>query len=101
MNLFAQAAQNLPLSPAERALLRFVKGLIVTAIAAGMTAAAPFVFVGPNQTVDWHQVLTVGLSVFGVTLFNTIMKYFTAHADPQPQVAVNLPSTPPATGDAT
>lgn len=101
MNLFSQAAQNLPLSPTARAALRFVKGLVLTAIAAALTAVAPFVLVGPSQTVNWHQVLTVGLTAFGVTLFNTVEKYFTAHADPTPQVAVNLPPTPSPTGDAT
>lgn len=85
MNLFQAAARGLPLSPASRALLKLLKGLIVSAVLAGLTAAYPLVVVGPGAAPNVSQAMTVFLVAFLAALVNATEKYLTA--EPLPQAA--------------
>lgn len=78
MNLFQAAARGLPLSPASRALLKLLKGLLVSAVLAGVTAAYPLVVVGPGAAPNVGQAVSVFLVAFLLTLVNAAEKYLTA-----------------------
>jgi hypothetical protein len=56
-SLFARAVNGDNVSPGERALLKLVQGLIVTALAAACTAAAQFL--SASSVVDWRKVASV------------------------------------------
>ena len=79
MNMFQRARYSLPLSPAERSLLKFLQGSVASLLAAGLVAALPAL---EQQSVDWRTVITVGAGAIFVTGAQALSKYFTAHGDP-------------------
>lgn len=87
LNLWQRAAQNVFLSPEERAFLKFVNGTLASAAMAGVSAVIPFV---TGVQVNWLYVLQVFVAAFTLTVINTIQKWVTAHS-PAPTVLV--PST--------
>ena len=91
MNIFQQAHKNLPLSPTERAFLRFVYMAVGSAALTGAVAAAQFVAAN-NHNINWTTVITVFVSTFGLTLIETGRKYVTAHGDGPLAAATQLVS---------
>ena len=93
MNLFARAQQNLNLSPGERASLKLVKGIVVTALLAAVTAIYPLISTGSLTAIDWKQVIAVASIAFTVQLITTLQKYLSAHLDPPLSTAVEALAT--------
>jgi hypothetical protein len=77
-NMFTRARLNLPLSPGERAFLRFLPGVGWSALFTAITAVLPLV---EQQSVNWHTVITVGVGTLATTLAYTIQHYFTSQGD--------------------
>jgi hypothetical protein len=80
------------LTPGERALLKIVEGLIVSAAIAGIVAALPAVSTQNLAAINWMAVGSVFVAAAGKTLYDGVAKYFKAFGDPP------LPPAPP-TGD--
>lgn len=80
------------LTPGERALLKIVEGLAVSAIIAGLVAALPLLSTQSVASINWTAVLSVFVAAGGKTLYDGVSKYFKAFGDPP------LPPAPP-TGD--
>jgi hypothetical protein len=100
-SLFQRARAYLPLTPSERAFLKFLQGAICTAI----VAAASLIYQGFSQHLDWTAILHTALAAGATALLFTFNKYLTAHLDPalddlvtQFETSVHLPSSsaPPA-----
>ena len=79
MNVFSSAANGLSLTPGQRAFLKIVKGFVVSAVAAGLTAVAQLLSAG--SAVDWQKVAVVGGVAFGTSLAFALDKYWTAQGD--------------------
>ncbi|GEM_PF-2014530 len=102
LTIFQRARAYLPLTPAERAFLKFLQGAICTAI----VAAASIVYQGFNQHLDWTAIFHTALAAGATALLFTLNKYLTAHVDPalddlvtQFERAIHLPTgseAPPA-----
>lgn len=75
MNIFQRAHQGLNLSPEERAFLKLVKGFIITAAAAALSALAAVI---TNGATLHDSIVVVGVT-FAVTLLNAAAKYFSAN----------------------
>lgn len=96
MGLFARARANQPLSPAERAILKFVDGLVLTFLA----AALPILWqafnawqAGGALTMDWRPTLDNALKVGGAAVALAVWKYFKSLHD---AVVGNGPVAQPA-----
>jgi hypothetical protein len=89
MSLFARAAAQLPLSPAERAVLRFVKALLVTAILATLPVFTALITAlqSGNLVVDWNAWGMRLLTAAGAAVALAIQKYYTAQGDTVPLAA--------------
>lgn len=104
LTLFQRARAYLPLTPAERAFLKFLEGAVCTAI----VAAASIIYQGLNQHLDWNAILHTALAAGATALLFTLNKYLTAHLDPtlddlvsQFETSLRLPTgsqAPPAPG---
>jgi hypothetical protein len=102
LTLFQRARAYLPLTPAERAFLKFIQG----AVCAAIVAAASIIYQGLNQHLDWTAILHTALAAGATALLFALNKYLTAHLDPALgdllshfEGAVHLPSgtsAPPA-----
>lgn len=79
-NVFQRAFHSLPLSPTERAFLKFVYAAIWSAVVTGGTAIVQYLML-PGHAVNPHIVLSVFFGAFFVTLGETFRKYVTAHFD--------------------
>lgn len=78
-NLWRRAQANARLTPAERALLRLVEGLLC----AGMVAALPVVADAlSQQTVNWSDVGRAALAAAATAMLLALNKYLSAHGDP-------------------
>jgi len=78
INLFKQAAQNLPLTPAQRAFLKLLKGWMYTALLAALGAGAQYLAVGQ---VDWVRLAYIAGGAFVLSVLGAADKYFTAQGD--------------------
>lgn len=79
-SLFARASAGLNLTPGERALLKLVKGIVLTALAAAFTAACQLL--GSNfGKVDAKTVAEVAGVTFGVAVCNALEKWASAQGD--------------------
>jgi hypothetical protein len=79
LGLFGRARAGMALTPAERAVLRLIEGVLL----AGMVAAAPVVAHAlAGQHPDLVNALHVGLSAFCVAALGAILKYVRAFGDP-------------------
>jgi hypothetical protein len=108
--LFGRAAAYLNLSPAERATLRLLEGLTLSAGIAGVQAAMPLLNAGVDPSaIPWpavlHTFIATAMGAFG----SAGVKYLKAQGDPalppfsagsSSSVAAPVPSTAPAPAPA-
>lgn len=80
LNLFQRAARRLPLTPEERAILKFVMLSIMTATIAGITAVVTYLGSG-GKTVNWQIVFYLFIGPFILTLGETYRKWVSANGD--------------------
>ena len=79
LGLFGRARAGMALTPAERAVLKLIEGVVL----AGIVAAAPVVAQAlAGQHPDVLNALHVGLSAFCVAALGAILKYVRAFGDP-------------------
>lgn len=90
-SMFARASAGLNLTPGERAALKAVQGIIVSALVAGAVAVLPYL---TGATVDWATVLHVFAAAVVASLALAVNKYWTAQGDPP--LAVVPPDAPAA-----
>lgn len=95
MNMFTRAAHGLMLTPAERALLKLVKGFIVSAALAGLTAAGPYVVTG---TPDYKHALWVFVVAMVTSLYQALEKWLTAESVTSEPETVPAPLANSVTG---
>lgn len=97
--MFKRAGAYLNLSPAERAFLRLVEGLIVSALIAGVQAVMPLLNSGAldPSAVPWQAVAHTFIATVLGALGAAGVKFFKAQGDP-PLPPANPPAlpTPPA-----
>ena len=92
LNLLVRARAGQDLAPIERAFLRVLPGIVISALLAGITAAQPFL---NSQNVNWTNVLHTFVVAFGTSLGYALWKYWTAQADsPQNPAPVAVPTLP-------
>lgn len=77
--LFALARAYQSLSPAQRAVLRLVEGLVITAVVAAMPIVADAL---SRNTVNWADVARAAVAAGATAVGMAILKYAKAHADP-------------------
>ena len=78
-DLFARASAYEQLTPAERAILRLLEGLVC----AGLVAALPILASALGHTqVNWGDVARAALSAGAVAMLLALAKYARAHGDP-------------------
>ena len=70
------------LTPGERALLKIIEGLLVSAVIAGLVAAFPLLSTQNVASINWTAVLSVFVAATGKTLYDGVSKYFKAFGDP-------------------
>jgi hypothetical protein len=80
LSLFQRAKQYEHLAPHERAILKFIQGSIVSAVISALFAVLQLVL--NKGTVTWKEVWMAAAIAATVTVFNTLIKYFTARNDP-------------------
>lgn len=88
MNLFQRAAAGLALTPAERALLKLLQSLLLTAILTGLLAASQYL--AGNSTINWHTLLFVIGGQILLAVATAIAKYITAQGDAPIGMAVEV-----------
>lgn len=78
--LFARAANNLPLTPEERALLKLAQGAIITGVIAVLGVLTPLIASGK---LEFTQPTLIAVCVaFAVAVLNAVAKLFSAKGDP-------------------
>lgn len=78
-NIFARARAYANLTPAERALLKLVEGLICAALVAALPVVAQALGHGG---VDWPTIMRAALAAASVAVLMALTKYARAQADP-------------------
>ena len=78
-NLFARARAYTNLTPAERALLKLVEGLICAALVAALPIVAQALGRGG---VDWSAIARAALAAASVAVLMALTKYARAQSDP-------------------
>lgn len=82
LNLFQRAHKNLPLTPEERAILKFVYNMALTA---ALTAAAVAIqYIASNgqfSHINWPFVGSIFLASFIHTFMESIRKWFSSQKD--------------------
>jgi len=81
VNIFQKAAANLPLTPGQRAFLKFLQGTFWTAMLSGAQVALPLVQSQPLAAINWGNVGHNALIAFLVTAGLAFQKYFRAQGD--------------------
>lgn len=79
MNIFAQAANNQPLTPAQRAFLKLVEGFFMTAFVAAVQTFAQY---SSDGYIDWPNVTHTALIAGAVAFLLAVAKYYKSHGDP-------------------
>ncbi len=82
LNLLAKAHLYANLTPGERALLKIIEGLAVSAIIAGLVAVLPAVSTQNVAAINWMAVASVFAAAVGKTLYDGVSKYFKSFGDP-------------------
>lgn len=82
INLLERARFYQNLTPGERALLRALEYLLVSAIVAGLVAVGPLVTTQNIASVNWNAVLSAFATAAVVALYAGVSKYFKAFGDP-------------------
>ncbi len=80
MNLFDKANAGLPLTPIQRAFLRFMEGAIVATVVSAMPAIAAAM---ASTAPDWGNVSRIFVATFAVVLLLSLSKWAKAHGDNQ------------------
>ena len=78
-NIFARARAYASLTPAERALLKLIEGLICAALVAALPIVAEALSRGG---VDWPAIMRAALAAASVAVLMALTKYARAQADP-------------------
>lgn len=89
MNLFQRAHQRLPLSPEERAILKFVDLTLATAVLSGLLSVLDYFGTG-ERGVDWKSIGLIFLSGFSLSLYATARKWVSANGDGPMGMALQL-----------
>jgi len=79
VNLYARAAQRQALTPAERALLRLLEGLLCTTLVAALPVVAQALSRG---AVNWDDVGRAALAAAAVAVLLALTNYARAQGDP-------------------
>ena len=79
------------LTPGERALLKVIEGLVVSAAIAGLVAVLPVVSTQNVASINWMAVFSVFAAAAGKTLYDGVSKYWKSFGDPP------LPNQPVST----
>jgi hypothetical protein len=87
MTLFAKARAGIALTPAQRATLRLVEGLLATAGLTAVYAFAQYMLGRDLASINYADLGRFALGAFLVTLVLTGVKYVKAHGDPAIGVA--------------
>ncbi len=115
MDMFKRAAAYLNLSPAERAFLRLVEGLILSALIAGLQAVMPLLNAGVDPSgftaIPWGSVAHTFIATVLGAIGAAGVKYAKAQGDPAlpppnppaavsaaPAVPAAAPTVPPIVG---
>jgi hypothetical protein len=77
-SLFSRAANNLSLSPLERALIRMLEGAVASAFVSLYPAVNAYLI---GQAVDWQSSLHLALAGAVVSFLLALSKYFKAQGD--------------------
>jgi hypothetical protein len=77
--LFARSRAYAPLTPAERALLRLLEGLLCAALVAALPILADAL---SRASVNWGDVARTALAAAAVAILLALAKYARAHGDP-------------------
>lgn len=85
MDIFYRAVHGMPLSPAERALLKLIDGFVLSGVLAALGALA-IVFSQDNAQVTMSTLPFVA-GAFAVGVLSALKKYLTARNDPVSLVA--------------
>ena len=91
LSLLRRAHFYADLTPGERALLKIIEGLIVSAVIAGLVAAFPLLSTQNVASINWTSVLSVFVAAAGKTLYDGVSKYFKAFGDPSLPVPPSEP----------
>jgi len=91
-SLLARARLYANLTPGERALIKIIEGMIVSAILAGLVAAFPLLSTQDVAAIKWPAVLSVFVAAAFKTLYDGVSKYWKSFGDPP---LPNQPSSPP------
>lgn len=86
-NIFARARAYASLTPAERALLKLVEGLICAALVAALPIVAEALGRGG---VDWPAIVRAALAAASVAILMALTKYARAQADPDLATATGV-----------
>jgi hypothetical protein len=78
MEMFTRARLQLPLAPSQRAFLKVLKGLVISAIMTAATAVWPLI---QSQNVNWRTVVITAITTVAFTLFTALDKYWTSQGD--------------------
>lgn len=89
LSLFQRAHRRLPLTPEERAILKFIYLSLATAGFTGLTAVVQYLG-SSTHAINWQTVFLVFLGAFGTTLYETARKWVTAHGDGPLGMALQL-----------
>src|SRR5690242_6650106 len=91
LSLLARAHFYQNLTPGERALLRALEYLLVSAIVAGLVAVGPLIATQNVASVNWNAVLSAFATAAVMALYAAVSKYFKAFGDPPLPAATSEP----------
>jgi len=77
---------GLPLTPTERATLKFLQSLLLTGLLSAMYALSQAM--ATNGNVNWQQLALIAFTAFAFSIAHATAKYFTAKGDVQTGVVV-------------
>ena len=95
--MFQRSAAGLSLTPGQRALLRLVEGLVVSAVIAGLQAVMPLLNAAQldPSAVPWASVAHTFVATVMTALGLSVVKFFKAQGD-GPMTTPPPPPAPPA-----
>jgi hypothetical protein len=79
MNIFQRAAANLNLTPGERALLKTLQSLLITAIVVGLITAATYL--NGSGPINWRYLTFTVIIAIIFSFAHGIAKLITANGD--------------------
>jgi hypothetical protein len=82
IKLLRRARLYQALTPAERAWLKLVGGVVATAVVSAILAAAQVVSGIPVEKVNWQTVAQVAVGAGSAAVWAALAKFYKAHGDP-------------------